>query len=131
MSNEEYQAVIRLPGDQIRRHLLRGNAGKYPQLAAVIQNVSDETLPSVLSNLGGHDMEELLSVFAQVDEEPNQPSIIFAYTIKGWGLPIAGHPLNHSMLLNEKQIADLRNASDVPLMMIGRGLILILPRSTL
>ena len=114
MSNEEYQAVIRLPGDQIRRHLLHGNVEKYPELASVIQNVPDDTLPKVLSNLGGHDMEELLSVFSQIDEEPNQPSIIFAYTIKGWGLPIAGHPLNHSMLLNEKQIDELRQALNVP-----------------
>ena len=113
MSNEEYQAVIRLPGEQIRRHLLSGSGDNYPELAAVMQDVPDDALPSVLSNLAGHDLEELLSVLSQVDEEPEQPSIIFAYTIKGWGLPIAGHPLNHSMLLNEKQIADLRQTLEV------------------
>ena len=114
MSNEEYQAVIRLPGEQIRRHLLNGDGVDSSEFAPVIQNVPDDALPSVLSNLGGHDLEELLNVLSQVDEVPDQPTIIFAYTIKGWGLPIAGHPLNHSMLLNEKQIAALRETLDVP-----------------
>ena len=34
--------------------------------------------------------------------------MIFAYTIKGWGLPIAGHPMNHSALLTGEQIDELR-----------------------
>ncbi len=25
--------------------------------------------------------------------------MVFAYTVKGWGLPIAGNPRNHSALL--------------------------------
>ena len=62
----------------------------------------------MLSNLGGHDLEELFAVLSQAEAEPERPTIIFAYTIKGWGTPIAGHPLNHSMLLSEEQIADLR-----------------------
>ena len=36
---------------------------------------------------------------------------MFAYTIKGWGLPIAGDPLNHSALLSTAQIAELRAAA--------------------
>ena len=38
----------------------------------------------------------------------DRPSIVFAYTIKGWGLPIAGDPLNHAAMLSEEQIATLR-----------------------
>ena len=36
--------------------------------------------------------------------------VVFAYTIKGWGLPIAGDPLNHSALLSPQQIDALREA---------------------
>jgi pyruvate dehydrogenase E1 component len=36
--------------------------------------------------------------------------VIFAYTIKGWGLPIAGRPLNHSALLTGEQVDELRQA---------------------
>ena len=30
--------------------------------------------------------------------------------MKGWGLPIAGDPLNHSMLLSAQQIEELRTS---------------------
>jgi pyruvate dehydrogenase E1 component len=33
--------------------------------------------------------------------------VIFAYTIKGWSLPIEGHPENHSALLTHEQFAEL------------------------
>ena len=35
----------------------------------------------------------------------DKPVMILAYTVKGWGLPIAGDPMNHSQLLTEAQIA--------------------------
>ncbi len=37
------------------------------------------------------------------------PACVFAYTIKGWGLPIAGNPRNHSALLTAEQIDALRD----------------------
>ena len=40
-----------------------------------------------------------LDCYRQCDADTDRPSIVFAYTIKGWGLPIAGDPLNHSALL--------------------------------
>ena len=114
MSNEEYQALIRLPGKHIRESLLKGASINRPALSNVLEDISDDQLPLVLSNLGGHDLEELLTVLSQIDAEPERPTILFAYTIKGWGLPIAGHPLNHSMLLSEEQMADLRQTFHIP-----------------
>ena len=38
----------------------------------------------------------------------DRPSVVFAYTVKGWGLPIAGNPRNHSALLTGEQIDALR-----------------------
>jgi pyruvate dehydrogenase E1 component len=104
LNNEAYQALIRLPGAQLRARLV----ADAPSLASVIGKVTDAELPSLLANLGGHDLVELLHVLEQAAEPCRQPTVIFAYTIKGWGLPLAGHPLNHSMLLNANQIADLR-----------------------
>ena len=37
----------------------------------------------------------------------DRPTVIFAYTIKGWSLPIEGHPENHSALLTAEQFAEL------------------------
>ena len=87
MSNEEYQALIRLPGDELRTRIIDCEGIDKAEIAAVIQDIPDETLPSVLSNLGGHDLEELFAVLSQAEAEPERPTIIFAYTIKGWGTP--------------------------------------------
>lgn len=105
MDNEEYQALIRLSGDELRARL----ATATPELRTVLQDVTDEELPGVLANLGGHDLAELLAVLEQAAQPCGQPTILFAYTIKGWGLPIAGHPLNHAMLLTEKQRDEVRD----------------------
>ena len=114
MSNAEYQALIRMPGDILRPKLVTVNGELNPDIANVVRDIPDSELPSVVGNLGGHDLRELLSVLAQVDKAPEQPTILFAYTIKGWKLPMAGHPLNHSMLLNQDQLHDLRRKLDVP-----------------
>ena len=106
MSNEEYQATIRLPGTACRERLLAG-ADDRDALERIIAAVADVDLPGLLSDLGGHDIGELLAALNAADAETARPSVIFAYTIKGWGLPTAGHPMNHSALLNERQIAEL------------------------
>lgn len=113
MSNEEYQALIRLPGHELRTRLCADPSGGGDQVARVIAGVPDDELPAVLSNLGGHDLEELFDVLTQADASAGRPTIIFAYTIKGWGLPIAGHPHNHSMLLTPEQIDALRVAHGI------------------
>ena len=40
---------------------------------------------------------------SEIDD--TRPTVIFAYTIKGNGLPSAGHPQNHSNLLKPEQLA--------------------------
>lgn len=114
MSNEEYQALLRLPGAQLRQQLALVKGVTNPQLAAVVQDIPDEALAAVIGDLGGHDFAELLSVLAQVDAAPDRPTIIFAYTVKGWGLPLAGDPLNHSKLLTPEQMAELQAGLGIP-----------------
>jgi pyruvate dehydrogenase E1 component len=104
LENEAYQALLRLPGAEIRAGLI----DKAAALADLLADVTDEALPALLANLGGHDLAELVTVLDQAAAAPERPTIIFAYTIKGWGLPLAGHPLNHAMLLNAQQLAAVR-----------------------
>ncbi|MCP5096283.1 MAG: pyruvate dehydrogenase, partial [Chloroflexi bacterium] len=104
MPNEEYQAAIRMPGADIRQRL----TAVYKELTPLLAPIPDDDLPALLQNLGGHDLAELIACLEKADADTERPSILFAYTIKGWQLPIAGHPLNHSMLLNQAQIDDLR-----------------------
>jgi pyruvate dehydrogenase E1 component len=78
----------------------------------LLAQVPDEELPSIIANLGGHDLDTMCEMFDEVERDMSRPTVIFAYTIKGWGLPIAGHPLNHSMLLNTEQIEALPAQKD-------------------
>ncbi len=108
MPNEQYQALIRLPGAEMRGHLTRLDGRPNAALSRLLEQISDDDLPAVLQNLGGHDLDVLLERMGEAFAETSRPTILFAYTIKGWGLPIAGHPLNHSMLLNQAQMDELR-----------------------
>jgi pyruvate dehydrogenase E1 component len=105
MSNEEYQSLLRFDGPSLRKRLLQI---EDKDLEQILSTISDEDLPGVFSNLGGHDMAELLTVLAAADAHQGSPTVIFAYTIKGWGLPIAGDRLNHSALLTTEQVDKLR-----------------------
>ncbi|MGN6565920.1 MAG: 1-deoxy-D-xylulose-5-phosphate synthase N-terminal domain-containing protein [Thermomicrobiales bacterium] len=109
MSNEEYQALIRLPGAPLRERLLVGADPDRADLAAALEPTSDDELPALIADLGGHDLHELLAKFAEADADPDRPTVLFAYTIKGWGLPIAGEALNHSALLTSEQLTALRD----------------------
>ncbi|MFP4311303.1 MAG: transketolase-like TK C-terminal-containing protein, partial [Nitriliruptoraceae bacterium] len=62
-------------------------------------------------DLGGHDLAELLARYREADAVTDQPSVVFAYTIKGWGTRLAGDPRNHSALLPADAIAELRQRS--------------------
>jgi pyruvate dehydrogenase E1 component len=115
MPNEEYQELVRLPGEVARARLIdEAPAGCRADLNACLRDTSDADLPRLLGDLGGHDLAELLAAFERADASPGQPTVLFAYTMKGWGLPFAGDPLNHSALLTETQIDELRLQLAVP-----------------
>ena len=108
MSNEEYQHLIRSTGPDVRQALARHKRGR--EILRCVSDVSDERLPSLLGNLGGHDLQLLLDTLHQAQRTTDRPSVIFAYTIKGYGLPIYGDPANHAALLSTERINELRAA---------------------
>jgi pyruvate dehydrogenase E1 component len=115
MPNEEYQELVRLPGPEARERVVSGApVAVRKRLAKAIADVRDEDVPSLLGDLGGHDLHELLDAFQAADAESGRPTVLFAYTMKGWGLPFAGDPLNHSALLTPEQIDALRLRLRVP-----------------
>src|SRR4051794_9993298 len=99
MSNEEYQRLLRAPLEELRERLIAA-AARRRDLVRLAKDLSDGELHSAVRNLGGHDHEALLDAYRQADAALDQPSIVFAYTIKGFSLPTEGHPSNHSALLN-------------------------------
>lgn len=104
MANPEYQRLLRCSADELRQRLPGSGAGAAA-IAELVDALDDETVISAISNLGGHDLTALRNAFAQIDD--TRPTIIIAYTIKGYGLPTQGHPQNHSSLLSVEQFAQL------------------------
>jgi len=115
MPNAEYQALLRLSGAEIRKQLVTLPDGRTDSLLeAMLGAFGDGEVRDLLANLGGHDLTALLEAFAEAAAHPDSPVVVVAYTIKGWGLPFEGDPLNHSMLLTPAQIDALRAAAGVP-----------------
>ena len=51
-----------------------------------------------------------MRAFRQAELGGDRPTAIFAYTIKGWRLPMAADPFNHSALLSAARLEALREA---------------------
>lgn len=107
MPNEQYQSVFGLPAIEARARFLEGAPLEVVEVLAAFD---DDTCVDLVTDLGGHDMLALLEAFEQCDRETTRPSIVFAYTVKGFGLPIAGNPRNHSALLSPHQIDEIRTS---------------------
>lgn len=107
MSNEEYQRLLRIEAQEVPHRLVDGadQPKTREALQKFLEDVTPEFLAEVLRDLGGHDFELLLKTFAETDD--HRPTVIFAYTVKGKGLPTEGHPNNHSTLLTEQQMQEL------------------------
>ncbi len=114
MSNEEYQLLVRLPGDELRRRFVTVDGRRDTRLEELLAPISDAELPGVVGNLGGHDLAEMIRALEEADATADRPTVIFAYTIKGWRLPIAGDPHNHSKLLNGDEMSALAEELAVP-----------------
>jgi pyruvate dehydrogenase E1 component len=105
MPNEHYQSLFGLTGDELRTRFCDGAPAEVVKL---VDDVPDDVLPGLVTDLGGHSVEAMLAAYAECDRVTDRPSVVFAYTVKGWGLPIAGNPRNHSALLTAEQIDRFR-----------------------
>jgi pyruvate dehydrogenase E1 component len=104
MPNPEYQRLLRCSAEDLRSRL-PGDGEDADGVAAVIADLDDATLLQAIGNLGGHDIATLQEAYGQIDD--TRPTVILAYTIKGYGLPTQGHPQNHSSLLTDEQFVQL------------------------
>jgi pyruvate dehydrogenase E1 component len=104
MTNPEYQRMLRRTPAELREHL-PGDGPGAERVAALIADVPDPDLLAAVRNLGGHDLAALRTAFARIDD--TRPTVVLAYTLKGYGLATEGHPQNHSALLTEAQLGEL------------------------
>ena len=111
MPNEQYQSLFGASEDVVRATVLDGAAGdERAALERLLDGYAGRVAPLV-RDLGGHDLADVLDALRLARETPDRPTVIFAYTIKGYGLEMAGRPQNHSALLDADQIDRLRTAT--------------------
>ena len=106
--NELYSALCFKGGASWREHLER-DFKKGSATRKMVDACDDEALHRLMTNLAGHDLESLIEAFdAAAAADDDRPRCFICYTIKGHGLPFAGHKDNHSGLMNPQQVDGFR-----------------------
>ena len=108
LPNAELSALHYQGGGALRTRI-EADLGKAT--APFLKHYDDAALASLFADLGGHCMESLVEAFDAAQDDV--PTLFMAWTIKGRGLPFAGHKDNHSGLMNPTQMATWRQAMGV------------------
>jgi len=109
--NQLYAALTFL-GGSVWRGRLMNDLGDQGPVSALLARRSDAELAALMENLGGNCVATLAETFAGIDHD--RPVCFLAYTIKGWGTPIAGHKDNHGGLMTQAQMAEWQAHMQVP-----------------
>ncbi len=107
----EYQAYKAHGGAYTREHFF----GKYPELKAMVANMSDTDIWRL--NRGGHDPHKVYAAYAAAMEHKDQPTVILAKTVKGYGMGEAGEGQNvtHSQKkMGEEALKAFRDRFNIP-----------------
>lgn len=100
--NQLYSALTYMGGAVWRKRLMEA-LGDQGDVTALIDRRSDDELAALMENLGGNCVQTMADTFAAIDHD--RPVCFLAYTVKGWGTPIAGHKDNHGGLMTKAQMA--------------------------
>ncbi len=108
--NQLYSALV-FAGGAAWRKRLNDEIGDQGDFSRLIEKRSDDELARLMNNLGGHDLPSLCEAFHAVDHD--RPTCFICYTVKGFGLPMAGHKDNHAGLMTPAQMETFRAAINV------------------
>ena len=108
--NQLYSALVFQGGAACRKRL-NDEIGDQGPVTRLIEARSDDELHRLMTNLAGHDLPALLDAFGNVTHD--KPICFICYTIKGFGLPFAGHKDNHAGLMTPAQMESFRAAMNI------------------
>jgi pyruvate dehydrogenase E1 component len=109
--NSTYSALT-FQGGAAWRQAILADMRKSRGVRAIIDPLSDDELGALMTNLAGHDMATLTETF-RAAAKSDQPTCFLAYTIKGMGLPFAGHKDNHAGMMTVEQMDIFRRQMNV------------------
>jgi pyruvate dehydrogenase E1 component len=108
--NQLYSALV-FQGGAAWRKRLNDDLGDQGAVTQLIERRTDDDLARLMTNLAGHDLPALLDAFGAIDHD--RPTCFIAYTIKGYGLPFAGHKDNHAGLMTPAQMQAFQASMNV------------------
>src|SRR4051812_24177065 len=108
--NQLYSALVFAGGAAWRKRLM-DEIGDQGDVSKLIASRSDAELAALMNNLGGHDLPALLEAFHAATSD--RPTCFICYTVKGFGLPMAGHKDNHAGLMTPAQMAEFQKTQNV------------------
>ena len=108
--NQLYSALV-FAGGAAWRKRLTDEIGDQGDVSRLIEKRSDDELAALMNNLGGHDLPSVREAFHAVASD--KPTCFICYTVKGFGLPMAGHKDNHAGLMTPAQMEKFREAMGV------------------
>lgn len=108
--NQLYSALT-FQGGAAWRKRLHDEIGDQGAVTALIDRRDDDALARLMSNLGGHDLPALMEAFTKIDHD--RPVCFICYTVKGFGLPMAGHKDNHAGLMTPTQMKEFQSKNNV------------------
>jgi len=108
----EFQNYKAKDGAYVRENFF----GEYPELAAMVEKMSDDDIWRL--NRGGHDPHKVYTAYDAAVNHKDQPTVILAHTVKGYGMGAAGQAQNrtHSQKkLNEDEMIAFKDRFNIPL----------------
>ena len=108
--NQLYSALV-FAGGAAWRKRLNDEIGDQGDVSKLIASRSDGELARLMNNLGGHDLPAVLA--ALKGAHPEKPTCFICYTVKGFGLPMAGHKDNHAGMMTSAQMEIFQKAMAV------------------
>lgn len=110
LKDYELQALLLVKDVKL---LKEGIIKEHPKMKKFIESVSDQELMEAFRDFGGHDFLAMIDALQRSKLSTRRPTIIIAHTLKGWGLRMAAAPGNHSALLNEDEMEELRQKQKI------------------
>ena len=107
----DFQNYKAKDGAYVRQHFF----GKYPELLEMVSKMSDDDIWRL--NRGGHDPHKVFAAY-QAAMDSDQPTVVLAHTVKGYGMGAAGEAQNrtHSQKkLGEDEMIYVRDRFNIPL----------------
>jgi pyruvate dehydrogenase E1 component len=89
--------------------------GKYPELKELVANMSDDDIWRL--NRGGHDARKVFNAYHAAVTHKDQPTVILAKTVKGYGMGRAGEGQNithQQKKLDDSALKEFRDRFNIP-----------------